>query len=154
MKQKNILMFGVFVLIIILLFVWSSFLNPERNLVASWKTAGVECLPLGHQNLSQHIHQKLSITVDGAVEAVPATIGIAKNCMAEIHTHEADNVIHVETVAADKQFTLEDFFAVWGTPLEREGYTLSATVDDKPVAGSAADIVLVDGMSIALTYSK
>ncbi len=74
-------------------------------------TGGVNCLT----NESYHIHAHLTILRDGAALMIPAQIGL-QGCAYELHTHDGSGIIHIETNTS-KQFTLGQFFAVWGQPL-------------------------------------
>ena len=67
-----------------------------------------------------HIHQHLVIYDRGKLVDIPAYIGIpqAARCIYWLHTHTPDGFIHVEA-PVDRSFTLGDFFAVWGQPLDR-----------------------------------
>ena len=60
-----------------------------------------------------HIHPTITIFIDGVEYPLPANIGITPSCMHSIHTHSDMPVVHVEAPVA-KDFTLGDFFAVWG----------------------------------------
>ncbi len=60
-----------------------------------------------------HIHPHLQITILGKEEIIPANTGINGLCMHSIHTHDATGLLHVEA-PVKKDFTLGDFFAVWG----------------------------------------
>lgn len=97
----------------------------------TWKDTSVPCLPGGHQGAGQHYHAQLSVVVDGQRQSVPAQIGINSNCMAEVHTHDRSGKIHIETPAnSGHQYSIRDFFAVWGKPLKRSGYKRVITVND------------------------
>src|SRR4029077_8870094 len=81
-----------------------------------------------------HIHAHLTIFVHGAPRQVPAGIGIAPpleveqtpvgafvvgaTCFMWLHTHSADGIIHTES-PIERTYTLGDFFAIWGQPLDR-----------------------------------
>ncbi len=60
-----------------------------------------------------HIHPHMKIFINGSESAIPAEIGITETCMHSIHTHDATGTIHVES-PVQKDFTVGDFFAVWG----------------------------------------
>lgn len=70
-----------------------------------------------HAGLGQHIHPELTIIINGKEVEIPANIGITADCMMSLHTHETDGVIHIETPII-RDFTLGNFFAVWGEPLD------------------------------------
>ncbi len=114
----------------------------------------VACLPNGHQALAIHIHPRLQITVDGVPEVVPANIGVSGTCMAELHTHDASGSIHVETATRERfaALTFADFFDVWGVPVEREGYSLTVSVNGEEVS-SINDVTLEDGAVVELAYT-
>jgi len=119
-----------------------------------WKDTSIQCLPHGHTDLALHIHPRLSMRIDGVEEKVEANIGIVPTCMAEVHTHDASGEIHVETASVGRgSFALEDFFTVWGKTLERDGYSLSATVDGVLVE-DPAKITLRDEQGIVLSYTS
>lgn len=126
--------------------------DPYKAQRKAWAAAGVGCLPNGHTNISQHIHPTLRIAADGVDEQLPGEIGSVRTCMAEIHTHEAGGVIHVETVDAFKKMTLGQFFVVWDKELARPGYKLKATAGGREVADPAA-LTLEDKQTIVLEYT-
>ena len=74
--------------------------------------------------LLQHLHPELYIYVNGTQEMMPGTIGHFAECEKVLHTHDDNlNLIHVEA-QNNAIYTLEDFFRVWGQPIERSGYVL------------------------------
>jgi hypothetical protein len=80
---------------------------------------GISCDAQEGQRI--HIHQHLAIYDHGKAVEVPQYIGIpqAARCIYWLHTHTPDGIIHVEA-PMDRSFTLGDFFAVWGQPLDRK----------------------------------
>lgn len=113
--------------------------------------SGVPCL-VPNVPLVQHIHPVLTITVDGAREEMPANIGLVE-CERAIHTHDDDapqGIIHVESQDR-RSYTLGNFMSVWGKPITREGYVLTATADGVPVEDPAT-LVFKDGQNIQLDY--
>lgn len=72
--------------------------------------------PVGDEKF--HIHAALHIYNDGLLVPVPADIGLeeAKHIETSLHTHDATGIIHMETTHRF-DFTLGDFFAVWGVKL-------------------------------------
>jgi hypothetical protein len=107
---------------------------------------------------SEHLHPRLTIQHGGAAVTIPANIGIVQTggvvlCLYWLHTHDESGVIHVE--APGGNFTLADFFAVWGQPLSstRVGpYTgqVRAFVNGAPYKGAPQNIPLLDGEQILL----
>lgn len=150
---KKIIIGAVVILGLVVLMMWPKLSDPQRALYKKWNQAGVECLPNGHVNLSQHIHADVSITMDGTAVAVPANIGITKNCMAGLHTHDGSGEIHIESVSPVKIFTLGQFFEVWGQPLIRDGYTLQMTVNNAS-STEPEQLILQDHQIISLVYIK
>ncbi len=110
----------------------------------------VPCL-IPNMPLNQHIHPHLAITIDGAAKIIPANIGLA-SCERALHTHDDTGIIHVE--AQDKrEYTLGDFFSVWGEQIKITNYTLVMTVDGR--TNTALDkMLLKDKQEIMLTYTK
>jgi hypothetical protein len=80
---------------------------------------GISCDAQEGQRI--HIHQHLAIIVRGTSMTIPQFIGIPQSarCIYWLHTHTPDGIIHVEA-PSDRSFTLGDFFAVWGQPLDRK----------------------------------
>jgi hypothetical protein len=122
--------------------------------------AGVEC-DRGEQT-GYHIHTRLEIFIEGQRSDVPTNIGVKQGeCLYWLHTHQPPDppgLIHVEA-PEDKNFTLGDFFAVWGQPLGSTelldrtvgpGQEIRATVGTAPFEGNPADIPLQDGDLIRL----
>ena len=123
---------------------------------------------LGLPALSQegnvlHIHQHLDLFVDGKAAAVPAAIGINDNSfISPIHTHDTTGVIHVES-PTNGQFTLGQFFAVWGvrfTPTRLGGYRSTASrplriyVDGKRYPSDPTLLVFASHQEIAVVIGK
>lgn len=110
-----------------------------------------------------HIHQHIDVFVNGSPAAVPAEIGINDNSfISPIHTHDATGVIHVES-PTNEQFTLGQFFAIWGVRFTRTsvgGYHSSAArpirvyLDGKPFHGDPTRLVLASHEEIAVVIGK
>jgi hypothetical protein len=92
---------------------------------------GIEC-STSEQTLF-HVHAHLTVFVNGAARQVPYGIGIpgartdstpvgpfvgSGECFYWLHTHAADGIIHIES-PVERNYTLGDFFDVWGQPLSR-----------------------------------
>ncbi len=151
-NTKNIIVILGTVLFIAFLIIWGRS-STDTATAGYWPGTDIECLPSGHQSLALHIHPVLSINVNGEEEAIPGNIGISGNCMAEVHTHEPNGVLHLESVHQGKEFVLGDFFKVWGEPLEREEFQLAMTVDGEE-SNELGDLVLKDHQQIVLEYSS
>jgi hypothetical protein len=119
---------------------------------------GIECER--GERLNYHIHAHLALFVEGREVAVPAGIGITDRCLYWLHTHAADGIIHIEAPSR-REFTLGQFFAVWGQPLGRtrfldqtvdSSHELRAYVNGQPFDGDPASIKLEDGTAIVIEY--
>jgi hypothetical protein len=106
----------------------------------------------------EHLHAHLAIYRNGTPVEVPANIGFVQTagvvlCLYWLHTHDDTGLIHVE--APGGNYTLADFFAVWGEPLSstRIGrYTghVRANVNGAPFKGAPQSIPLRDNETITL----
>jgi hypothetical protein len=161
MKPELISIFGTILLIGLLAFFYGSRHQPAPE--TFWKDTRIACLPNGHQKLAMHIHARMEIFVNGNQESVPAGIGVASDCLAEVHTHQADNVIHIETSAAGEEFTLGDFYRVWEQSIDRPDFDLEVFVNDEKVWGPRVEdkkvetpqaVVLTDGEKLRLQYTS
>lgn len=74
---------------------------------------------VSHSNLVAHYHVTLNIKVDGQSKILPGNIGVLGNCLRPLHTHEANNEIHIELSGGLDlpQPILRDFFDIWQEPL-------------------------------------
>jgi hypothetical protein len=108
-----------------------------------------------------HIHAMLHIYVEGLLVPLPADIGLdpAKHTESSLHTHDRTGIIHMEAAHA-YNFTLGDFFAVWGVklgPAQLGGLTgyggdkLHFYLNGKPLKDPATH-VLRNGDSIVIGY--
>lgn len=88
-----------------------------------------------------HIHPELSIFVNGTEVPVPLNLGVKTTGMTAIHTHDEKGVIHVEA-PIKKDFTLGDFFAVWGKDFS------STKLLDNTVNENTEIVVTVNGQKV------
>ncbi len=148
--KKSYIYMGIGAVVIAILLGWGKIAGTTKPLTF-WNDTDIQCLPNGHENLSMHIHQDLTVLVDGVKEEVPANLGVSRECMSEVHTHDATGKLHEESVQVGKKFTLNDVFKVWGKSLDRPGYTATLTVNGavKPELGA---FVLEDHQVIELSY--
>ena len=126
--------------------------NYLNNGVAG-TTAGnseVPCLAQGIK-LRQNFQVNIAMSVGGQPQPIPAGIGISQACTSELNT----SVIGVVNVQAqdDRQYTLADFFAVWGQSFYIPGYNLKMTVNGKS-STQMGNLILKSGQNIVLTYSS
>ncbi|MDP2717443.1 MAG: hypothetical protein Q8P02_01735 [Candidatus Micrarchaeota archaeon] len=103
-------------------------------------------------NTPIHWHSQLDITVDGVPVPIPKDIGIGAR-HEPLHTHEPDGVIHVES-ADTRDYTLGNFFQVWGKPLDAQCVgeycgSVRMSVDGKE-SSEFGNLVLRDGQRIVL----
>lgn len=151
MKNKTTLIFVVLIVLVVGLLIWAKSQSEPREIVGrNWQDTNVSCLIFGHQNLASHIHPILTITVDGTPEPIPGNIGVVPECMSEVHTHDGTGQLHIESVVQGKTFTLADFFAVWGEPIDREGYSYVLTANGQEI--DPATYTLQDADQIMLQY--
>ncbi|MFL5614044.1 MAG: hypothetical protein ACJ796_10325 [Gemmatimonadaceae bacterium] len=119
---------------------------------------GISCDAQEGQRI--HIHQRLLIVIRGKEMTIPQYIGIPQGarCIYWLHTHTPDGIIHVEA-PSDRSFTLGDFFAVWGQPLDRthvagaqvkKGESLRAWVNGALYKGDPATIPLTAHADIVI----
>jgi hypothetical protein len=108
-----------------------------------------------------HIHAMLHVYVDGLLSPLPKDIGIdqAKGLETSLHTHDSTGIIHMEA-PRPYNFTLGDFFSVWGvrlSPAQLGGLTgyggdhLHFYLDGRPLSNPAAH-VLRNGDSVVIGY--
>jgi hypothetical protein len=122
---------------------------------------GIPALP--NETLNYHIHSHLDVYVDGKKTAVPQYIGINQLAnpteLTSLHTHSADGVVHVEA-PKERDYTLGQFFAVWGVKLTKDALgpftssgdkKLRAFVNGKPVADPFA-LVFRPHQEIVIAY--
>jgi hypothetical protein len=114
-----------------------------------------------HSNaLSMHIHPIVRIKIDGQPTAIPANIGIDPTCMKAVHTHDDTGTVHLE-YPEKHDFTLGDFFAVWGQNFSKtqildknvdDTHTLTVTVDGQPNE-DYEKLILNDKQQIEINYT-
>lgn len=85
-----------------------------------------EADPTYNPNSNFHIHANLAVWVDGARVNIAQGVGNAAGAL--IHTHEADNRIHIHPGARSTFVTLGEWFDIWrADPLGNPNASLSAT---------------------------
>jgi hypothetical protein len=132
----------------------------QNGLFERLKAMGLPAL--SSEGTAQHTHQHIDIFIHGKEITVPSGIGIGSlnAFISEIHTHEQDQVIHVESPVI-KDFTLGQFFDVWGVKFSAQsvgGYNSDAQnlikvfVNGKEQTGNPRAIVLEAHQEIVVTY--
>jgi hypothetical protein len=107
-------------------------LGPARSPRPGSSSGGVLC-GSGEQ-LTYHVHARLTLLVHGKPRSVPLGVGIGRplritktarggfvsggSCFSFLHTHAADGIIHIEAPVR-VTFTLGQFFDVWQQRLDR-----------------------------------
>ena len=131
--------------------------------------------PLTEEGQVVHIHQHLDLFVDGKQVTVPANMGIDADggFISDLHTHDTSGIMHVES-PTQRDFTLGQFFAVWGLPLsarcigsrceeEGTGACVGAACDDdseqlrvfvngNEVEGDPTRVKLAEHQEIAIAF--
>lgn len=132
--------------------------HPEyRHLAQRLREIGIP--PGGKETF--HIHAMLHIYVNGLLVPLPADIGLdqAAGIESSMHTHDSTGIIHMEAPHPDN-YTLGDFFAVWGVklgPAQVGGLTgyggdkLHFFLNGKPLTNPAA-LVLHRSDSVVIGY--
>jgi hypothetical protein len=142
---------GVFLVVLIGLVIWYRFASGTGSGSSGQAVANVHC-DSGEQ-LAVHYHAHLDILYRNQPVSLPAQVGIPGSCFYWLHTHDTGGVIHVEAPkdSASRQFTLGDFFSVWGQPLSSTqvatlkaapGEEVRAWVNGQPYIGNPSKIVL------------
>lgn len=88
-----------------------------------------------------HWHPHLDITIKGKAVPIPPGIGLTGAVHNPIHTHDPDNVIHLEFDGrvTEKDTELKKFFEVWGKDFSRDSLLGNKTGKDGKV------IIFVNG---------
>lgn len=118
---------------------------------------GVRCDPA--EGVTLHIHAHLTILDHGKPVGVPEDVGrpLAGQCFYWLHTHTPDGIIHIESPSA-REFTLGQFFDIWGQPLTthdvagaktRPGETVKVYVDGRPYTGNPRTIEFAQNLDVA-----
>lgn len=101
----------------------------KEQIILSYKTNREVALRCTTDMATQfHIHPVLKIIINGQEQEIPANIGIEVTCMKALHTHDTTGIIHVEA-PVKRDFTLADFFAIWGKSFTKD-QILDSKVDD------------------------
>ena len=112
------------------------------------------------ERLTYHLHTHLALFVEGEQIEVPPHIGIKGGCIYWLHTHDDSGIIHVEA-PSQRQFTLGEFFSIWGQALsstallDRQAdneHQIQAFVNGQLFDGDPANIPLESHTVIAVEY--
>ena len=149
---------AVFAAVLVAMVVWLrvTAVSPPSPAAA---TNQVLCQNMGTPPVHYSVH--LDIFDAGQKEIVPAGVGLTATCDYWVHTRDTSGVIRIEAPAsqAHTQFTLDDFFSVWGQPLSsnqvaqytvQSGQQLIVFLNGKRYSGDPGKIVLKPHEDIAL----
>ncbi len=115
----------------------------------------------GHESLTMHIHQMLTISIDGESIIIPANIGLPSGVMRPIHTHDSSGKLHVEGTC-QRDFTLGEFFDIWEQTFT-EQCIMSSCIDETHTlkvfvngveSTEYRSLVLKDGNEIEIVYEE
>lgn len=105
--MKTILIFGIIIIGIAVWFFVSKSSTPESDIIS---------------RNGLHWHSNLNINILGEAQDIPAGLGLERLPHNPMHTHDRDNVIHLEfsgTVKKD-DLRLARFFEVWGKQFNKD----------------------------------
>ena len=86
------------------------------------------CINSQHIGFARHDHANLTIIIIGSLYSIPDNVGRTTDCMRPLHTHVSDGVIHIES-PVPHEFSLHDFFLVWGQPFSQTEILTYSTVN-------------------------
>ena len=147
-------------------------LAPASSTLPGQPVGPIRCVTEANEVVNFHTHTSVSIFVNGSERRLPGGIGITqpwlvetfssglfydvgpKNCIYWIHTHTADDIVHVEAPAKGV-FTLGELFAIWNQPLSASQVgpalgPVTVVVNGRAQHGDVAAIRLVDHGSIQI----
>ncbi len=115
-----------------------------------------------------HWHTELDIIINGRSLVIPANIGIRGSEHAVVHTHEADNILHIEQFPNESTMTVGYFFEIWADHINKTVTFNNTCILDKcndsdshvvfTVNGERneefGDYVMQDGDIIRIEYKK
>ena len=129
-QKKKIRNWSIFI-VIIGLTTWGIFAIASN--IESCKDIPAKDLVLSsHSNVVSHIHPTLTITIDGDQQAIQSNIGVEKDFMRALHTHDATGKLHIESPCRGRtKFTLGEFFEIWGEVFYKEGMSVKMFVNEE-----------------------
>jgi hypothetical protein len=142
-------------------------LPGELRTQAPWAANGDQALDRADQiglpaeGTALHEHANVQVFVHGERASVPVDVGIGPDGAASLHTHTGDGLVHIESSDVGHEFTLGEFFDVWGVRLSGQcigGYCVSG--DDELLVfkdgvrqtGSPRAVVLDEQSVIVVTF--
>ncbi len=131
--------------------------NDSANLTDRLLPLGLN--QLGTEGQVLHIHQHLDLFVKGKNVTLPAGVGIYDSAyLTELHTHQPDGIIHVES-PVQRKFVLGQIFGEWGVKLTPTCVgsfcgKLSWWVNGVKQTGNPAQLILKAHQEIAIVLGK
>ena len=101
-----------------------------------------------------HIHAHLDVFIDGQPMLVPPNIGVTSSCLYWLHTHDATQIIHIES-PVQAVFQLGQFLDIWSGSVVQPKLpagTPQVSVNGAQFAGDYRKLPLVAHDEIALVY--
>ena len=131
-----------------------------NNLAARLSAIGLASSPM--EGSVMHIHQHLTVEVDGQNVAVPANAGIneAARMISPLHTHDEQGIIHAESFKV-QPFYLGQIFDVWGLKFTKDsiggyvvgdGKMLKVWISGREVEGDPRPIELKNYDVVVVRY--
>lgn len=140
--KKLILIVSITILVFAGLIYWGGAAKRnERTKLETMTSREIALRTTTDMATEYHIHPELSIVINGEEVVIPTNLGVGRTGMTAIHTHDEKGVIHVEA-PIKKDFTLGDFFAVWGKEFS------STKLLDEAVTESSEIVVTVNGQMV------
>jgi hypothetical protein len=139
---------GIFLVIFIALLIAA---RAAGSSTGGQPVASIRCQ--ANEQLAVHFHAHLTLIYKGQPATIPDGVGRRSDCLYWMHTHSTSGIVHVEAPreAATRVYTLGDFFAVWGQPLNGKqvatfkvdaGDSVKTWVDGQPYTGDIAKVPL------------
>jgi hypothetical protein len=139
--------------------------SAPSDVEARVRAAGLTMLTT--EGTALHIHQHLTVTVDGTAVPVPADLGIdeAAQQLSAIHTHDTSGVIHVESPEI-RAFDLGQVFTEWDVRLApgavgpyvngKDGVALAVFVNQQRYSGDPRKITLTrhEDIDVVVTHGS
>lgn len=184
-----VVIFGLIVgLFVLQLFHTDSSKNSSPNQIEQGTTIGSTYFPDGDtaaggngklidginvtsmENIQYHSHTHLTLFYNGKQIAIPEGIGILSPRTVQngfvtngsgyywLHTHDATGIIHVES-PVPAQYTLGNFFDIWGQPLTKDNVagfkgTVQIYVDGQPYTDDPQAIPLTSHRQITIEVGE
>ncbi len=144
------------------IYAWAQFGGPPSGSTFD-PNAPISETCMQHVRIVRHDHAGLTILILGSPYPLPANIGIVSaDCMRLLHTHDGTGTIHIESpVPAEvREFTLAEFFVVWGQAFSSTqilSYVADATHTVTMTVDGVADtsfggLILRNGQEIVIEY--